>query len=67
MLWAVVAAFALALDLSSVKSEPKLEKRSELALQYAASALDLSTLSSPHARKHRYRAASSSRRTTMPM
>ena len=40
MLWAVVAAFALALDLSSVKSEPKLEKRSELALQYAASALD---------------------------
>ncbi len=38
MLWAVV--LALALDLSSVKSEPKLEKRSELALQYAASALD---------------------------
>src|SRR3954467_1221611 len=38
MLW--VAVLALVLDLSSVKSEPKLEKRSELALQYAASALD---------------------------
>src|SRR5579864_2216695 len=30
----------LALDLAAVKSEPKLEKRSELALQYADSALD---------------------------
>lgn len=39
MLWAVVT-IAFALDLSSVKSEPKLEKRSELALQYASSALD---------------------------
>jgi hypothetical protein len=38
MLWAVM--LALALDLNSVKSEPKLEKRSELALQYAASAID---------------------------
>jgi hypothetical protein len=31
---------ALALDLGTVKTEPKLEKRSELALQYANSALD---------------------------
>ena len=31
---------ALALDLSSVKSEPKPEKRSELALEYANTALD---------------------------
>ncbi|HSP66739.1 MAG TPA: hypothetical protein VLN48_03360 [Bryobacteraceae bacterium] len=30
----------LALDLTAVKSEPKLEKRSELALKYADSALD---------------------------
>ena len=38
MLW--FAMLALALDLGSVKNEPKLEKRSELALQYANSALD---------------------------
>ena len=38
MLW--LATLALALDLSSVKSEPKHEKRSELALQYANTALD---------------------------
>jgi hypothetical protein len=38
MLWAVL--LALAFDLSAVKSEPKLEKRSQLALQYASSALD---------------------------
>ena len=38
MLW--FAMLALALDLGSVKHEPKLEKRSELALQYANSALD---------------------------
>lgn len=38
MLWAVL--LALALDFSSIKSEPKLEKRSQLALQYANSALD---------------------------
>lgn len=38
MLWAIV--LALAFDLSSVKSEPKLEKRSALALQYANTALD---------------------------
>jgi hypothetical protein len=38
MLW--LALLALSLDLSSVKGEPKLEKRSELALQYANSALD---------------------------
>ena len=30
----------LAADLAGIKAEPKLEKRSELALQYAASALD---------------------------
>ena len=30
----------LALDLSGIKSEPKLEKRSQLALQFADSALD---------------------------
>src|SRR5579864_478694 len=30
----------LVLDLAAVKSEPKLEKRSELALQYADAALD---------------------------
>ena len=30
----------LALDLTAIKSEPKLEKRSELALKYADSALD---------------------------
>jgi hypothetical protein len=30
----------LAIDLAGVKSEPKLEKRSELALRYADSALD---------------------------
>lgn len=38
MLWA--AMLALALDLSSVKNEPKPEKRSQLALQYANTALD---------------------------
>jgi hypothetical protein len=38
MQWMVV--LALALDLGTVKTEPKLEKRSELALQYANSALD---------------------------
>lgn len=38
MLW--LALLALSLDLTSVKGEPKLEKRSELALQYANSALD---------------------------
>ncbi len=38
MLW--LAMLALALDLGSVKTEPKLERRSELALQYANSALD---------------------------
>jgi hypothetical protein len=38
MLW--VALLALALDLGSVRGEPKLEKRSELALRYANSALD---------------------------
>ena len=38
MQWLVI--LALALDLGAVKSEPKLEKRSELALQYANSALD---------------------------
>ena len=37
-LW--LATLALALDLSAVKSEPKPEKRSELALTYANSALD---------------------------
>ena len=30
----------LALDLSGIKSEPKLEKRSQLALQFADSELD---------------------------
>ena len=38
MLWVVL--LAMSWDLSSVKGEPKLEKRSELALQYANSALD---------------------------
>jgi hypothetical protein len=38
MLW--LALLALSLDLSSVKGEPKLEKRSAMALQYANSALD---------------------------
>ncbi len=38
MQWMVI--LALALDLGTVKTEPKLEKRSELALQYANSALD---------------------------
>lgn len=38
MVW--LAMLALALDLGSVKSEPKLEKRSELALQYANVALE---------------------------
>lgn len=38
MLW--LALLALSLDLSSVKGEPKLEKRSQMALQYAQSALD---------------------------
>ena len=43
MLWFAMVALALnglALDLGSVKDEPKLEKRSDLALQYANSALD---------------------------
>ena len=43
MLWVAMFLLALnafALDLGSVKSEPKPEKRSELALQYASSALD---------------------------
>lgn len=35
-----VAILALAIDLGTVKTEPKLEKRSELALQYANTALD---------------------------
>lgn len=38
MLW--LAMLALALDLSSVKSEPNLEKRSDRALEYANAALD---------------------------
>jgi len=38
MLW--LALLALSLDLGSVRGEPKLERRSELALQYANSALD---------------------------
>ena len=38
MLW--LAILALALDLGTVKQEPKLEKRSELALAYANTALD---------------------------
>lgn len=38
MLW--LAVLALAFDLSSVNREPKLEKRSELALKYAHTALD---------------------------
>ncbi len=38
MQWLIV--LALAFDLGSVKSEPKLEKRSELALKYASRALD---------------------------
>ncbi len=38
MQWIVI--LALALDLGTVKTEPKLEKRSELALQYANTALD---------------------------
>lgn len=35
-----VAVLALAIDLGTVKTEPKLEKRSELALRYANTALD---------------------------
>ncbi len=35
-----VAILALAIDLGTVKTEPKLEKRSQLALQYANTALD---------------------------
>jgi hypothetical protein len=35
-----VAILALAIDLGAVKSEPKLEKRSELAIQFANTALD---------------------------
>jgi hypothetical protein len=42
MLW--FAMLTLALDLGSVKNEPKLEKRSDLALQYANSALDSAKL-----------------------
>lgn len=43
MRWLAMLALSLntwALDLGSVKNEPKLEKRSELALQYANTALD---------------------------
>ena len=40
MLGLLLATLALALDLSAVKSEPKPEKRSELALTYANTALD---------------------------
>jgi len=43
MRWLAILALALdsmALDLSAVKLEPKLEKRSELAMQYANTALD---------------------------
>lgn len=36
----LLLAFALALDLSSVRGEPKLEKRSEKALEYAETAID---------------------------
>jgi hypothetical protein len=38
MLW--LLALALALDLTSIKTEPKLERRSELALAYADSAIN---------------------------
>jgi len=38
MLW--LAMLALALDLNTVKSEPKPERRSELAMEYANTALD---------------------------
>ena len=36
----MLALNTFAMDLAGIKSEPKLEKRSELALQYADSALD---------------------------
>ena len=42
MLWVAMLALVghASLDLSSVQSEPKLEKRSELALEYANKAID---------------------------
>ena len=40
LLTLMLALNTLAMDLAGIKSEPKLEKRSELALQYADSALD---------------------------
>jgi hypothetical protein len=40
LLTLMLAMNLLAVDLAAVKNEPKLEKRSELALQYADSALD---------------------------
>jgi hypothetical protein len=40
LLTLMLALNALAVDLAGIKTEPKLEKRSELALQYADSALD---------------------------
>lgn len=43
-----ILALALALDLAGVKSEPNLEKRSELALDYANQALDAARESYSH-------------------
>ena len=40
LLTLILALNTLAMDLAGIKSEPKLEKRSELALQYADTALD---------------------------
>jgi hypothetical protein len=40
LLTLLLALNVLALDLAAIKAEPKLEKRSELALQYADSAVD---------------------------
>jgi hypothetical protein len=40
LLTLLLAMNSLAIDLAGIKSEPKLEKRSELALHYADSALD---------------------------
>jgi len=40
LLTLMLAMNSLAVDLAEVKSEPKLEKRSELALRYADSAID---------------------------
>ena len=40
LLTLMLATNLLAVDLAGIKSEPKLEKRSELALRYADSALD---------------------------